>query len=79
VAAVLLGACTMPGPNYRRHDVPWLESWSSKAPTLPRGRRRLQSARKTKHGGYFNDPVLDHLIAEARRRNPACGWPATHS
>ncbi|HSD36173.1 MAG TPA: efflux transporter outer membrane subunit [Rhodocyclaceae bacterium] len=70
VAAGLLSACTMLGPNFSRPEVPWLESWSSKTSTTTAQPAPARRPENETWWRYFNDPVLDQLIAEAQRRNP---------
>ena len=67
---LLLGACTMVGPNFVRPEVPWLEHWSSSAlrsdatKGQPPGRAATEQWWRN-----FDDPALDLLVAEAQRRN----------
>ncbi|HEX3138869.1 MAG TPA: efflux transporter outer membrane subunit, partial [Rhizobacter sp.] len=73
LAAGLLSACTMLGPNYSRPDVPWLSSWSVSAVATPPAQPAQPPPRADSETWwtYFNDPVLDQLVAEAQRRNSA--------
>jgi NodT family efflux transporter outer membrane factor (OMF) lipoprotein len=71
--AVLLSACTAVGPDFTRPQVPsWLADWTGGsheslrvAPRSPRS-GHIQEWWRT-----FNDPVLEHLVAEAQRVNPS--------
>jgi NodT family efflux transporter outer membrane factor (OMF) lipoprotein len=72
LAVVLLSACTTVGPDFKPPEVPpsladWkggsLESLAADRPAPPGG--QLQEWWRT-----FNDPVLEHLVAEAQRVNP---------
>ena len=70
MAAGLLSACTTLGPNFSRPDVPWLGSWSGSAATTAAQPKQPPKRPETERWWtYFNDPVLDQLIAEAQRRN----------
>ena len=70
LAGMLLSACTTLGPDFRSPAVPWLQAW--------RGGAWRDLADEAKHTArsadewwrYFDDPVLDQLIAEAQRLNP---------
>ncbi|MRR50853.1 MAG: efflux transporter outer membrane subunit [Rhodocyclaceae bacterium] len=67
---LLIGGCAV-GPDFKRPEVTWLASWSSGS---------LESLAAEQHGKpraqtedwwrNFNDPVLDHLVADAQRVNP---------
>jgi multidrug efflux system outer membrane protein len=70
--SVLLSACTTLGPDFKRPQVPWLDAWSGGSlkslavePKSPRGPPAHEEWWR-----YFNDPVLDQLIAQAQRVNP---------
>jgi len=69
--ALLLAGCTAVGPDFKRPEVPWLAGWSGGSlkslAAEERGRPRPQTEEWWRN---FNDPVLDHLVAEAQRLNP---------
>lgn len=69
--ALLLGGCAAVGPDFKRPEVPWLADWSGGSlkslAAEERGRPRPQTEEWWRN---FNDPVLDHLVAEAQRLNP---------
>jgi multidrug efflux system outer membrane protein len=69
--AVLLSACTTVGPDFKRPQVPWLADWTGGSleslAADPRGPRSGQTQEWWRN---FNDPVLEHLVAEAQRVNP---------
>ena len=72
IASLLLSACTTVGPNFSRPEVPWLAGWQggstkSAAAEAPKEQR----AQTEEWWRYFNDPVLDQLVAEAQRLNPS--------
>jgi len=72
LAVLMLGGCTLLGPDYTRPAVPWLADWSGQA------QRDLATAQEQARGRpvadawwrSFDDPVLDRLVAEAQRLNP---------
>ena len=70
-SSLLLCACTVVGPDFKRPEVPWLADWqppSQTAPTTtPPPERRAPDDAWWRH---FNDPALDQLVAEAQRLNP---------
>jgi NodT family efflux transporter outer membrane factor (OMF) lipoprotein len=60
-----LGGCTMVGPDYQQPDAATEADWiDQEDPTLKRSEADLSS-----WWSVFDDPVLDHLIAEARKQN----------
>ena len=69
--SLLLSACTMVGPDFKRPEIPWLDAWSGGSleslSSEQRGKRQGQIERWWRN---FNDPVLARLIAEALRLNP---------
>lgn len=69
--ALLLGGCAAVGPDFKRPEIPWLAGWSGGSlkslAAEERGRPRAQTEEWWRN---FNDPVLDHLVAEAQRLNP---------
>jgi NodT family efflux transporter outer membrane factor (OMF) lipoprotein len=69
--AVLLSACTTVGPDFKRPQVPWLADWTGGSleslAADPRGPRSGQTQEWWRN---FDDPVLEHLVAEAQRVNP---------
>jgi outer membrane protein, multidrug efflux system len=70
--AALLSACTTVGPDFKRPQVPsWLANWmGGSLESLDAETRGLRSGLLQEWWQSFNDPVLDHLIAEAQRVNP---------
>ena len=67
---LLLGACTMVGPNFVRPEVPWLETWSSSALRSDAAKGQAPGRAATEQWWRnFDDPALDLLVAEAQRRN----------
>jgi outer membrane protein TolC len=68
---LLLGACTMVGPNFVRPEVPWLANWSSSALRSDATARGQQREHPTIDQWWrnFDDPALNLLIAEAQRQN----------
>jgi len=68
--ALLFGGCSAVGPNFERPEVPWLGGWSSGSlDSLKAEERSMPIAQTEEWWRNFNDPVLDHLIAEAQRLN----------
>jgi NodT family efflux transporter outer membrane factor (OMF) lipoprotein len=70
--AALLAACTTVGPDFKRPTVPWLDSWTGGSlKTLNEDARVPRAPQQyPEWWRYFNDPVLDRLVAEAQRVNP---------
>lgn len=69
--AVLLGACTTVGPDFQRPHVPWLADWTGGSlESLAADPRVLHSGQTLEWWRNFDDPVLDRLVAEAKRVNP---------
>lgn len=70
--AVLLSACTTVGPDFKRPQVPsWLAEWTGGSlESLAADRRGPRSGQMQEWWRTFNDPVLEHLVAEAQRVNP---------
>ncbi len=72
-AVVLFSACATVGPDFKRPPAPsWLTDWKggsleslAEDPRVPRGPITPDVWWRA-----FDDPVLDHLIAEAQRVNP---------
>ena len=71
-AVMLLSACTTVGPDFKRPQVPaWLAEWTGRLARVARPRSATpRSGQMQQWWRNFNDPVLDHLIAEAQRVNP---------
>ena len=70
--AVLLSACTIVGPDFKRPQVPpaltdWTGGSLKSLPVSPPGPRSSPTQEWWRH---FNDPVLNQLVAEAQRVNP---------
>ena len=71
VAALLMSACTTLGPDFSQPPVPWLQDWSGGAwRTLADEASRRADPRDDEWWRYFDDPLLDQLVAEAQRLNP---------
>ena len=68
----LLSGCTMVGPDFKRPQLPsWLAGWTGGSlESLDAATRGLRSGLVQEWWRSFNDPVLDHLVAEAQRVNP---------
>lgn len=61
----------MVGPDFQRPEVPWLANWSGGSlATLAAEQQGKPPARLQVWWLAFNDPALDHLVAEALRLNP---------
>ena len=71
-SALLLGACTTVGPDFKTPDVPaWLGNWTdSSLDSLIASRPAPRSGQLQQWWRTFNDPVLENLVAEAQRVNP---------
>jgi multidrug efflux system outer membrane protein len=69
--SLLLGACTMVGPDFVRPEVPWLAHWSSSAMRSDAAVPGQQREHPTIDQWWrnFDDPALDLLVAEAQRQN----------
>ena len=69
-AALFFGGCAV-GPDFERPEVPWLADWSSGSlDSLMAEQRGLPKAQTEEWWRNFNDPALDHVVAEAQRVNP---------
>ena len=69
-AAVFLGGCSTLGPNFSAPQVPWLQGWPGGAwRTLAEEAPPRAQRRDDEWWRQFDDPVLDHLVAEAQRVN----------
>ena len=68
-------------PGLRAPEVPWLEDWSRRIArsSTAATERRCAAAQHDEWWRIFDDPVLDQLVAEAQRLNPACAPPACAS
>jgi hypothetical protein len=88
---LLLGACTMVGPDFVRPEVPWLADWSSSA--LRSMRLRGSARTRRPNSGGTDNPALDLLspkhnvrtptsalrVCAFSRRAPSSASPAAHS
>ena len=69
--AVLLGACTTLGPDFKRPEVTWLDTWTGGSLEPLSTATAARSSEKTiEWWRRFNDPVLDRLVAQALLVNP---------
>ena len=66
LGSLLLSACTMVGPDFKRPEIPWLDAWSGGSLESLSSEQRGQIEEWWRN---FNDPVLAGLIAEALRLN----------
>jgi outer membrane protein, multidrug efflux system len=70
-AVLLVGGCAAVGPDFKRPEVSWLPGWSSGSlDSLKAEHRGMQKAQTDDWWRNFNDPVLEHLVAEAQQVNP---------
>jgi NodT family efflux transporter outer membrane factor (OMF) lipoprotein len=69
-AAVLLGACTMLGPDYREPEIAWLAAWQSDLYGQAAAPHAEAAADLASWWLVFDDPVLDRLVDAARQDNP---------
>ena len=67
--ALLSGACTTLGPDYREPQVDWLQNWRSSAYGQADSAAEAGAADFRFWWQQFNDPVLNRLIATAREEN----------
>ena len=71
LGSLLLSACTIVGPDFKRPEVPWLDAWSGGSlKSLTSVQREHRKGQIEEWWRNFNDPVLVRLIAEALRLNP---------
>jgi outer membrane protein, multidrug efflux system len=69
--AALLSACTTLGPDFKRPEVPWLDTWTGGSlKALSTAQAAASSEKTLEWWRRFDDPVLDRLVAEALRANP---------
>jgi NodT family efflux transporter outer membrane factor (OMF) lipoprotein len=69
--SILLGGCTVLGPEYREPPATWLDDWQT---DLYGQIAAEDGAAATELGSWwrrFNDPALDALIVAARQANPS--------
>ncbi len=72
LSAMLLGACTTVGPDFKPPQVPWLAGWSGgSVETLAADRLSTRGGQTQEWWRNFNDPVLVELVAEAQRASPS--------
>ncbi|HEY6130465.1 MAG TPA: TolC family protein [Halioglobus sp.] len=67
--SLVLSGCSAVGPDFVPPDVPWLESWSSTPLSDATSSAPPAQGVLDQWWGYFNDPVLNALVAEAQRQN----------
>jgi NodT family efflux transporter outer membrane factor (OMF) lipoprotein len=63
-----LGGCVQLGPDFQSPAQPWVEHWNSPALEMAGQKRAQPDSRQWWR--VFEDPVLDHLMAEADAHNP---------
>ncbi len=68
LALTVLSACTVLGPDYQEPDVNWLKQWQ---PAASADKAADQALDTDFWWIIFNDPVLNDLIATARKENPS--------
>lgn len=72
LACAMLGGCTALGPDFSRPAVPWLQSWSDGAQrALPADAQARRHVAVDAWWTSFDDPVLEQVVAQAQRQNPA--------
>ncbi|MBI3909277.1 MULTISPECIES: efflux transporter outer membrane subunit [unclassified Pseudomonas] len=65
---VVLGGCVQLGPDFQSPAQPWVDHWNSPALEIAGQQHAQPDSRQWWR--VFNDPVLDHLMAEADAHNP---------
>jgi NodT family efflux transporter outer membrane factor (OMF) lipoprotein len=65
---VVLGGCVQLGPDFQSPAQPWVEHWNSPALEIASQQHAQPDSRQWWR--VFNDPVLDHLMAQADSHNP---------
>ncbi|WP_223443631.1 MULTISPECIES: efflux transporter outer membrane subunit [Pseudomonas] len=65
---VVLGGCVQLGPDFQSPAQPWVDHWNSPALEIVGQQHAQPDSRQWWR--VFNDPVLDHLMAEADAHNP---------
>lgn len=65
---VVLGGCVQLGPDFQSPAQPWVEHWNSPALEIASQQHAQPDSRQWWR--VFNDPVLDHLMAQADAHNP---------
>ena len=68
LALIVLSACTVLGPDYQEPDINWLKQWQ---PSTSADKTTNQALDTDFWWKIFNDPVLNDLIATARKENPS--------
>lgn len=70
-SALLLGACSTVGPNFKQPEVAWLADWSGGSlQALEASQAGKDASQVEQWWRNFNDPVLDSLVEQALRVNP---------
>ncbi len=64
---VVLSGCVQLGPDFQSPAQPWVDHWNSPALEIASQQQAQPDSRQWWR--VFNDPVLDHLIAEADAHN----------
>lgn len=68
--ALMLGACTTVGPDFKQPEVTWLDDWSSgslqAAESSTANNKNSQAEQWWRN---FNDPILDSFVEQALRLN----------
>ncbi|TNF86311.1 MAG: efflux transporter outer membrane subunit, partial [Gammaproteobacteria bacterium] len=66
---VALGGCVTLGPDYEEPEVAWLTDWQTELYGQAAGPQQQAEADLRFWWQAFDDPVLNHLVDEARREN----------
>lgn len=67
---LLLGACTLLGPDYSEPEIAWLDTWQTDLYGQTTSADQDIATDLAFWWQVFDDPVLNHLIETARQENP---------
>lgn len=71
-SGLLLAGCAPLGPDFARPEVSWLDAWAARPLEQPAPQLTgPPSVSAEQWWRNFNDPVMEQLVAEAQRLNPA--------